>query len=215
MVDLTPQMKCWMGKFGAEYTNRNIFSPKELDNLYLTNYGISRTTLNNEFLKDTIVNSSLVLEIGSNIGNQLLMLQKMGFNNLYGIELQSYAVELSKKRTNEINIIQGSAFDIPFKDTFFDLVFTSGLLIHLNPINIKDALKEIYRCARKYIWGFEYWSDDYSEVIYRGNNELLWKTDFAKLYLETFDDLVMVKWKKIRYVDNDNIDLMFLLEKKR
>jgi len=210
MVKLTPEMKCWMGKFGAEYTDRNTLSLDELDKFYLKNYGISRTALNKEFLKDTLVKSSRVLEIGSNIANQLLMLQRMGFNNLYRIELQSYAVELSKQRTNKINLIQGSALNIPFKDAFFDLVFTSGLLIHINPKNIKEALKEIYRCTKNYIWGFEYWSDDYSAVTYRGNKELLWKTDFAKLYLETFDDLVIVKQKKIGYVDNNKIDLRLL-----
>lgn len=50
----------------------------------------------------------------------------MGFNNLYGIEINNYAIELSKSRTNNINIIQGYAFGIPFKDEYFNLVFTSG-----------------------------------------------------------------------------------------
>lgn len=59
-----------------------------------------------------MVNDSL------NIGNQLLCLQNAGFNNLYSIELQPYAVELSKSRAEGINIIQGSAFYIPFKDDF-------------------------------------------------------------------------------------------------
>jgi pseudaminic acid biosynthesis-associated methylase len=213
MVDLTPQMKSWMGKFGAEYTDRNTLSLDELDKLYLNNYGISRNTLNNEFLKDIIINSARVLEVGSNIGNQLLMLQKMGFNNLYGIELQRYAIKIAQQRAQNIHFCQGSVYDMPFKDNFFDLVFTSGLLIHINPINIKIALKEIYRCTNNYIWGFEYWSDNYTEVRYRGNKEMLWKTDFGKLYLETFDDLIMVKHNKIKYVDDNNIDLMFLLKK--
>ena len=74
----------------------------------------------------------------------------MGFTNLYGIELQGYAVELSKSRTHNINIIQGSAFDIPFKNEYFDLVFTSGLLIHIHPSNIREAMNEIYRCTKKF-----------------------------------------------------------------
>ena len=215
MVEITPQMKSWMGKFGAEYTERNNLSLEELDSLYIKNYGISRTALDNEFLEDAIMSSSRILEVGSNIGNQILLLQKMGFYNIYGIELQSYAVELSKQRTNEINLIQGSAFNIPFKDGFFDLVFTSGLLIHINPSDINRVLREIYRCTNQYIWGFEYWSDDYSEVIYRGNEKLLWKSDFVKLYFETFDDLVLVKERKLKYINNDNIDSIFLLKKMR
>ena len=215
MVEITPQMKSWMGKFGAEYTERNNLSLEELDSLYIKNYGISRTALDNEFLEDAIMRSSRILEVGSNICNQILLLQKLGFYNLYGIELQSYAVELSKQRTNAINLIQGSAFNIPFKDGFFDLVFTSGLLIHISPGDIHRILGEIYRCTNQYIWGFEYWSDDYSEVRYRGNEELLWKSDFVKLYLGTFDDLVLVKERKLKYINNDNIDSMFLLKKMR
>jgi len=67
-----------------------------------------------------------ILEVGCNVGNQLRMLQRMGFNNLYGIELQQYAIEKAKALTKRINIIHGVADDIPFKDGYFDMVFTSG-----------------------------------------------------------------------------------------
>ena len=40
----------------------------------------------------------------------------MGFTDLYGIELQKYAVEKAKANTEYINIIQDSPFDIPYKD---------------------------------------------------------------------------------------------------
>ena len=94
-------------------------------------YGYTRTEINSEFIGD-FDRDMKILEVGSNVGNQLLCLQEMGFKSLYGIELQNYAVELSKSRTKRINIIEGSAFDIPFKDSYFDLVFTSGVLIHIS-----------------------------------------------------------------------------------
>jgi pseudaminic acid biosynthesis-associated methylase len=137
----------------------------------------------------------------------------MGFVNLYGIELQSYAVELSKARTKRINIIEGSAFDIPYKDGYFDLVFTSGVLIHINPSDIVWALREILRCTREYIWGFEYYADEHTEITYRGHKELLWKADYAKLYLQQFEDLKIAKEERLKYLDSDNIDTMFLLKK--
>ena len=61
-----------------------------------------------------------ILEVGSNVGSQLNGLQKIGFKNLYGIEIQQSAVEISKQNTTNINIIKGSAFDIPFKDSYFN-----------------------------------------------------------------------------------------------
>jgi pseudaminic acid biosynthesis-associated methylase len=212
MVEMTKQMEKWSGDFGKEYTDRNVFSLEELDTLYKSKYGVTRTELNQRFLEG-MDRSIRVLEVGSNVGNQLLCLQSMGFVNLYGIELQSYAVELSKARTKRINIIEGSAFDIPYKDTYFDLVFTSGVLIHLNPSDIVRALREILRCTRESIWGFEYYADEHTEITYRGHKELLWKADYAKLYLQQFEGLKIVKEERLKYLDSDNIDTMFLLKK--
>ena len=214
MSEVVKQLKKWKGKFGKEYTDRNVLSLDELERLYKNNYGITRTEMNKLFLGN--MNRAIrILEIGSNIGNQLLCLQKMGFKNLYGIEPQGYAVELSKSRTRGINLIEGNIFDIPFKDGYFDLVFTSGVLIHISPKDIKKAMKEIYRCTSKYIWGFEYYADKYMEIDYRGNKELLWKTDFVKLYLNHFSDLNLVREERFEWLKNkETIDTMFLLIKK-
>lgn len=211
MSNKTSQMEKWIGEFGKQYTDRNAFSLEELDLLYEKRYGITRMEMNVEFIGD-LSRSIRILEVGSNIGNQLLCLQKMGFTSLYGIELQSYAVELSKSRTKNINIIEGSAFDLPFKDGFFDMVFTSGLLIHIAPGDISMVMNEIHRCTTQYIWGMEYWSDTYTEVEYREHRELLWKTNFPKLFLDQFSDLIFVKEQYYKYIYDNNIDVMYLLE---
>jgi len=213
MSKITEQIKEWMGKFGKEYTDRNALTLNEMDEMYIKKFGVSRTELNNLFIGE-LNRSTKILEVGSNIGNQLLLLQKMGFENLYGIEINSYAVEFSKSRTKNINIIQGSAFDIPFKDKYFDLVFTSGLLIHIAPSDIEIVMQEIHRCTKEYIWGFEYYADKHTEIVYRGKKNLLWKANFPRLYLDLFDDVELVKKKRLRYLNNENnIDVMFLLRK--
>lgn len=208
----TEQIDVWDGEFGKEYTDRNALTLEQLDQLYKRNYGVSRTEINEAFVGD-LSRSIKMLEVGSNLGNQLLCLQKMGFENLYGIEVNSYAVEQAKAGTTGINIIQASAFDIPFRDGYFDLVFTSGVLIHIAPQDIERAMREIHRCSKEYIWGFEYYADTYTEVRYRGHNNMLWKTDFARLYLNLFDDLELVKEKQMKYLENKNVDMMFLLKK--
>jgi len=209
----TEQMKEWSGAFGKDYTDRNALSLEEMEDLYRKNYGLSRTELNQRFL-DGIDRGARILEVGSNIGNQLLCLQRMGFSKLYGIELQSYAVELSKSRTKNINIIQGEASDIPYRDSFFDVVFTSGVLIHISSSSLPDIMKEIHRCTKEYIFGFEYYSEKPTEIEYRGHRDLLWKASFAEMYLELFDDLTLEKEEKIKYLNSANVDSMFLLEKK-
>lgn len=208
----TNQMQEWAGDFGKEYTDRNAMSVEEVELLYKGYFGITRTEMNRRFVGDLDRNIK-ILEVAANIGNQLCLLQNMGFKSLYGIELQPYAVELAKNRTKGINIIQGSAFDIPFKDGFFDLVFTSGLLIHISPDDINEVLKEIYRCTKLYIWGMEYFAEAYTEVSYRGHSDLLWKTNFPKMFLDHFRKLRPINVQHFKYLSNDNVDVMFLLQK--
>ena len=209
----TYQMKIWSGEFGKEYTDRNSLPPEEMDDLYLKTYGVTRTEINNHFLSK-LDRSASILEVGANIGTQLTLLQKTGFINLFGIELQKYAVRIALQSVKNINIFQGSAFDIPFADQSFDLVYTSGVLIHLHPKDIIHALKEIYRCTKKYIWGFEHYSEKYEDVNYRGHDNLLWNADYANIYLQTFPDLVLIEEKRYKYLQSDNVDSVFLLQKR-
>jgi len=213
MTNETEQIKFWQGEFGKEFTNRNLNSVEDLDESYVQTWGVSRTSLNQEFLAG-LDRDIKILEVGCNIGQQLRHLQLMGFRNLFGIEIQRDAVERAKISTKDINILSGSAFDIPFKDNWFDLVFTSGVLIHIHPKDLNTALNEINRCTKQYIWGFEYFSDKCEEINYRGHDGFLWKQDFCGLYLNSFPQLEVVKEKKIKYLKEDNTDQMFLLEKK-
>jgi pseudaminic acid biosynthesis-associated methylase len=213
MSRVTKQMETWMGEFGKKYTERNAHTMEGMEALYEQTYGLTRTDLNHRCLGD-IDRSSHILEVGSNVGTQLALLQNMGFTNLYGIELQHYAVELAKSRTHRINIICASAFDIPFRDESFDLVFTSGLLIHIHPSDISEVMKEIHRCTKKYIWGLEHYADGYKEVVYRGQKNLLWNVDYNRLYLDLFADLESVKDERLKYVNSDNVDSVFLIRKR-
>jgi pseudaminic acid biosynthesis-associated methylase len=213
MERTTYQMDKWSGKFGRDYTDRNDLSVEKLDDLYRGNYGKTRTQLNSEFLKGFDF-SMRILEVGSNLGVQLACLQRMGFTELYGIELQDYAVELSKSRTKSINIIKGSATDIPYKDQYFDIVFTSGVLIHIPPFDLNTVMSEIHRCTKNYIWGFEYYAEKHVEVPYRSNDNLLWKGDFGDMYLNLFKDLRLIRQEHLKYVTGENVDAMFLLAKR-
>lgn len=209
----TGQLKKWMSGFGKSYTDRNNLSLEEFEDLNTKKFGLSRSSLNNEFLQD-IDRSVRILEIGSNIGNQLLCLERIGFQNLYGIEPQDYALKIAKGRSKKIQFIEATIFSLPFRDNYFDLVFTSGVLIHISPKDIKSAMQEIYRCARKYIWGFEYFAEKYQGVDYRGQTNLLWKANFPKLYLDLFPDLKPIRERRLQCGYNNDIDIMFLLSKK-
>lgn len=212
-MESTQQEKVWKTKFGEEYNLRNVFDNKGLDDVYVSDIGITRTSMNEDFI-GFLDRKSRILEVGCNIGIQLVNLQEIGFENLYGIELQPHAVELARQRTKGINIIQGTAYDIPFKDNFFDMVFSNRVLIHMNPDHIHGALKEIYRTSGKYIYGSEYFAEELTEIKgYHGETNIAWKRDFAGEYKKLFPGLKLLKEKKYKYTFNDDVDSTFLFEK--
>lgn len=189
-----------------------MLSQSELDALYEKNYGINRRKLNQPFLSG-IPADCRILEVGCNVGNQLTVLREMGYQELYGIEIQEYALEQARRKLPDVHFTKASAFEIPYPDNYFDVVFTSGVLIHIAPKDLPGAVDEIHRCAKQYVWGFEYYSPQAVEVQYRGNQGLLWKMDYAQIYLDRFADLSLVRREELPYLENSNVDSMFLLRK--
>ncbi|MEN8907330.1 MAG: pseudaminic acid biosynthesis-associated methylase [Clostridiales bacterium] len=208
------QEKLWKDKFGSEYTDENMFNPFSLNNNYKEKYGITREELNFRFIAGLNIMEGNILEIGCNVGSQLNLLQKMGFKRLYGIEFQEYAIEKSKKFTEKINIIYGLADDSPFKDNYFDLVFTSDLLTYIEPENIGKVMNEIHRCSNKFIWGFESYNSIYTEVNKNSEMGNKWKGNFSKIYMDKFTDLTLVKEDFYSSKDDKNKKVMYLLKKK-
>ncbi len=209
----TAQTEFWKGEFGQEYTDRNSHSIEDWDAFYTKVWGKTKIEMNTSFLEN-MPKDIKILEVGCNTGMQLNGLQRMGFENIYGIELQQYAVEEAKKYTKNVNIICGSGFDLPFKDQYFDLVCTNGVLIHISPNDLPKIMAEMYRCSNKYIWGFEYYAEKTTDINYRGHTNYLWKADYAALFMQQFADLKLVKKEMYPYIENSaNIDYMYLLEK--
>lgn len=208
----TEQQEFWSGDFGKQYTDRNTFSRKDWTQTYQRLWGVSREEMNNEFISK-LPRDSRILEVGCNIGLQLRALQDMGFTQLYGIELQAYAVEKSREICSGINIIQGSGFDIPFKDKYFDIVCTNGVLIHISPKDLPTIMSEMARVCSKYIWGFEYYADDMEEIDYRGNQNRLWRGNYAELFNKLLG-FTTLRTKEYPYIEDEqkgNVDRMYLL----
>lgn len=209
----TKQIEFWKGDFGKEYTDRNTYSNEDWDKFYFNTWGKTKLEMNHDFIGH-LPNDVKILEVGCNTGMQLNGLQRMGYENIFGVELQPYAVEQAKKFTKNINILCGSGFDLPFKDEYFDVVCTNGVLIHISPLDLSKIMSEMYRCSKKYIWGFEYFADEVTEINYRGHTNYLWKADYATMFMQNFPNLKLIKKEKYPYIENaSNVDYMYLLEK--
>jgi pseudaminic acid biosynthesis-associated methylase len=211
----TEQEAIWSGEFGRDYTDRNKFESAQAFNaVYIERYGVTRDDMIRDWLSD-VPKDARILEIGANIGNQLEALRRVGFTNLIGLELQRFCVEKSKSLHPQVDIIQGSGSDIPFRDGYFDLVFTNNVLIHISPDVIGQIIGEMYRVSNQYIWGFEYYAPEFTNIHYHGQSSLLWKADYAGLFQQQHPDLKLIRGELFNCLDEPgNVDKQYLLDKR-
>lgn len=211
----TEQVGVWTGEFGEKYTDRTreIKDADVFNEFYVNRYGISRDEMYSSWLED-VPKDSRLMEMGTNLANQLRSLERVGFENLYGVEIQKHVVEEVRKNYPQFGILQSPGQDIPFKNEYFDLVFTNNVLIHISPSDISDVMDEMYRVSKRWIFGIEYFAPEFTEINYRGHTNLLWKADYASLFLDRFPDLKLVKSEELDCLDDlGNVDKVYLLEK--
>ena len=133
------------------------------------------------------------LEVGCNVGWNLIYLERLGVRALYGVEPQPGAVERARYRRPRFDVVHGTAFELPFRDGLCDLAFTSGVLIHIAPEALGQALDEIYRVSRRWIVAIEYDHPVELEVCYRGHHAALWKRDHGAAWQARFPGLRLVR----------------------
>ncbi len=195
----------WKSNFGNEYSKRNNFDTNYKKRVY-------------EFKKYTnkITSIDSVLEIGANIGINLKVL-----NDFYP-NLEQFAIEINKDAAISLqniipreNIFNESILDIEL-DNKFDLILSRGVLIHIHPDNLKNTYEKIYKYSKKYILISEYFNPEPLEVSYRGYNDKLFKRDFCKDLMETYNDLKLIDYGFLYNGDSEyRLDDLnwFLLEK--
>ncbi|KKN46135.1 hypothetical protein LCGC14_0676060 [marine sediment metagenome] len=172
MTDENKKKGTWMGNFGIKYTIRNKIQPTKLIPFF------------KKVLKDIQVNK--ILEVGCNRGHNLEAINYCGGYDLYGIDINPYSIILARE-SREITFTVGNMFDILYKENFFDLVMTVGVLIHIDPMDLKNAITELLRVSKKYILMMEYnyEFDNFEKLQYR-DNVGLWRGNFKKFILDNF-----------------------------
>jgi SAM-dependent methyltransferase len=148
-----------------EYTteNEDIFQ-KELGDLI---YHISLT-----------LGATRILELGCNAGNNLRSFP-IDYD-VNGLDMNKVALEKAKKIHKNFNFYEGSLLDVPFDNSEFDLVFTRGVLIHINQSDMDLAVKEMFRVSKKWIFNLEYFGEDGKEIDWKRGKDLLWYRDMNK-----------------------------------
>ena len=111
IADDTAQLTLWRSEFGARYTDRN-----DVENL-------ARLATWRGLLAGLDVGRAI--EVGCNVGWNLRYLRACGVE-AWGVEPQRYAIERARRVDPSLTLVPGTAFELPFRDAWFDLAFTSG-----------------------------------------------------------------------------------------
>ena len=201
----TPQEEFWAGEEGTAYIGRN-------KDLHLLSSSIAMYA---DILRSTD-NVSSALEFGANIGLNLLAIRKLLPDaELSALEINPAAVEELHKLDLK-HVYHTSIFNYKL-DYPRDLVFTRGVLIHLNPGKLKLAYAKLYDSARRYICVAEYYDPNPTMIPYHGEVDRLFKRDFAGELLDLYPNLRLVNYGFVYHRDpnfpQDDIT-WFLLEKK-
>lgn len=170
----------WAGQFGDAYSVRNAEA------------GATR----HRFWQDTLAEFPIerVLEVGCNVGANLRWIaDALEPSNVFGVDINPTALEGIRTRMPGVNSVWAKARELPFRDRWFDLVFTVGVLIHQPPDALPLVMAEIVRCSRRYVLCGEYYAENLVEVPYRGEQGALFKRDYGRLYLELFPELTLRK----------------------
>ena len=130
-----------------------------------------------------------------------------------GVEPNQYALKLARAASVEIGVFPGNALDLPFKNSYFDLVFTANVLIHIRLQDLVTALIEIHRVSNRYILAIEYFAEEETTITYRGHAGLLWKRDFLKHYQDQFPGLTLIRSGRLGPKNGFDRSRWWLLEK--
>jgi spore coat polysaccharide biosynthesis protein SpsF len=202
----TAQEAFWAGDFGNSYISRNISKKLLAANINLFSEIISKTS-----------RVQSILELGANVGMNIIAL-----NNLL-LDSKTSAVEINPKAFTRLKkICTGRAYlqsilDINIaKHKKYDLVFTKGVLIHINPGKLNKVYDIMYKLSKRYICIAEHYNPSPMTIDYRGEKDKLFKRDFAGEMLDKYKNLSLVdygfKYKRDKNFVQDDIT-WFLLEK--
>lgn len=162
------QEEFWRGDFGVAYTARNRPDWR------------ARIPFWRDILAKTDAHS--VLDVGTNAGWNLRALRQIDpMLSLWGVDVNQAAIQ--EAADAGLSVAEASIFDLAdLSFGQFDLVATSGVLIHVSPADIERAMAEIVSASRRYVLAVEYAAEMEEEVPYRGHSERLWRRPFGSMY---------------------------------
>lgn len=210
MAYRTEQEEFWSGDFGEKYVDRNNSQELLASNIALFSEILDRT----EGVKS-------IIEFGPNIGMNLKAVKTLLPDvSCSAIEINHKAVEALREDSyfnGSMEIFEGSILEYEAKKQY-DFALIKGVLIHISPSELGNVYDKLYHSSGRYICIAEYYNPAPVTVQYRGNENRLFKRDFAGEFLECYPDIKLIDYgfKYHRDVNFPQDDITwFLMEKQQ
>jgi pseudaminic acid biosynthesis-associated methylase len=173
----TEQERFWAEKYAEDYIKKN----SRFDNILGAEaWGKMLSTISGKV--------GSYLECGCNIGRNIDQLKiALPAAKPSIIEISEPAFRFVSQRHAFENSFKGSILESVFNESSFDLVFTMGVLIHINPDQLLANMERMFRYSNKYILIGEYFNRTPTTIEYQGEQNKLFKRDFGKLFIENFE----------------------------
>lgn len=172
---MNEQQKFWKKTYSENYMKKNEKFDEQLGVQGWKKMLKNATDINN------------VLECGCNIGRNINFLNKVLPNSKKSIiEISEDAFKTVNERYEIDKSFNGSIVDSNFKSESFDLVFSSGVLIHIHPSDLLENMTKMFNYSKKYILIAEYFNRTPVMIKYQGENDKLFKRDFGKMFIQNF-----------------------------
>src|SRR4051812_1776385 len=130
--DGTRLERLWSGEFGDAYIERN----RDAGNVW----GAFWSALLGGLPVQRVLGG------GCNAGANLRWLA--GSLDVYGVDVNTTALADVRRTMPTVNAVHAAGRELPFRDGWFDLVFTMGVLIHQPPSTLPLVMAEIVRTSR-------------------------------------------------------------------
>lgn len=163
----TQQDAFWAGERGDTYTRKNN-GPHVGSQIHFFSDVLRR-----------VPDVGSAYEVGANAGLNLDAIKALNPNiEVAGCDINERAVGISKTKGYDIDL--RSIFEVE-AGRQFDLVFTRGVLVHINPERLNDAYDRMGRLSGKYILIDEFFSPVAVPIDgYMGQDGVLFKRDFGR-----------------------------------
>ena len=165
-VSLQTGVELWSGAFGDDYTRRNQVEWR------------SRIAFWRKIIEQS-TSARSAFEMGANAGWNLSAIRWINSDIIVrGNDINDQAAQQARDAGLDVQ----TRIDFPNIGGKAELVFTAGVLIHIEPEHVSEVMQALVDKSYRWVLAIEYAADIETQVEYRGHTEKCWKRPYGELY---------------------------------